>query len=80
MCLCGHASICVCCLLKRYKPGPDIDSCSQSADTSGDSKTDTRDDSEIRTGLCSADLMEIQPQNRVISCECLLCISIYGCW
>jgi len=52
--------------------GLDPDSYSQSADTPGDSKTDTRDDSEIRNGSCSTDQTAIRAQNRIISCECLL--------
>ena len=45
------------------------DSCLQSDDTSGDSKTDPRADLEIQTGSCSIDLMAIQTQNRIISFE-----------
>ena len=64
-------------LIVRSEPGNrrpklDPDSCSQSVVTSGNSKTNTRDDSEIRTGSCSADLMAIQTRNCVISRECLL--------
>ena len=43
----------------------------------GDSKTDTRDDLEIHTGLCSKDQTAIRIQNRVILCECLLCAISY---
>jgi len=46
-----------------------------------DSKTDTRDDSEIHIGSCSADQMTIRTRNRVISCEGLLLyyFLIYRC-
>ena len=64
--------------LRRPKINPD--SCSQSVDTSGDSKIDIRDDLEICTGLCNEDQMVIQIQNYAISCQCLLCvIQIYYC-
>ena len=42
----------------------------------GNSKINMRDDSEIRTGSCRADLIAIRTQNRVISREYLLCIII----
>jgi len=75
VCLGVYAMCCRCvdrtCL---YDPSPvtgDSDSSSQSADTPGNSKIDTRDDLEIRTGSCSADQMAIWARNCVISCECL---------
>ena len=51
------------------RPGPDLDSYSQSANTPGYLKTDTQGDSKIRTSSYSADPMVIRTQNRVISCE-----------
>jgi len=53
------------------RPGPYLNLCSQSADMRGDSKTDIRDGSEIRTDSCNEDQMATRAQNRVISCECL---------
>ena len=55
---------------RRPRPGPD--GCSLWTRYSGDSKTDARDDPEIRTGSCSEDQTAIWLQNRVISCEYLL--------
>jgi len=47
----------------------------------GDSKTNPRDDLEIRTDSYSEDQMAIRFQNRVISCKCLLLcyFLIYRC-
>ena len=42
------------------------------------SKTDPRDDPEIRTGSCSEDQTAIRIQNCIISCECLfLCYFVF---
>jgi len=68
---CVHMYLCVCCVLQQCRsncrirtnnkrPGPDL--CSQSTDTPGKSKTDTQDDSEFYTGLCSVDQMVIRPE------------------
>ena len=38
---------------RLVRSGPNPDSCLQSDDTPGDSKADTRDNSEIHTGSCS---------------------------
>jgi len=63
------------------RPRPYLDSCSQSADTPTDSKTDAQADSEIRTVSCSVDQTTIRTQNHVISYECLLLyyFLIYHC-
>ena len=55
----------------------DLNLCSQSADMPDDSKTDTRDDSKIWIGSCSTDQMATQNRDRVILCECLLCVITY---
>jgi len=82
-----HVSLYVCysCTRDRSRvyrrPGPDLDSCSQSSYTPGDLKTDIRDDLEIRTDSCNAEQTTIRAQNHIISCECLfLCyFLIYYC-
>ena len=66
------------CVLQRFEPNCAIQTqCSQSADTPGDSKTNTRNDSEIRTGSCSVDQTAIRTRNHIISCECLF-LSCYS--
>ena len=52
-----YVCIRVCVIIVALGPfvRPDPDSCSQSANTSGESKTDIRGDSEIQTGSYSAD-------------------------
>jgi len=64
-------------LIVRSKPGnrrsrPDLDSCSQLAQYTSDSKTDPWNDPVIRTGSHSEDQTVIRIQDRVISCEYLL--------
>jgi len=54
------------------KPEPDLDSCSLWTQYTGDSKTDSRDDPEIRTNLYSKDQTAIRIQNRIISCVFVL--------
>ena len=85
--MCGCTCICVLFSCTRdqslvcRRPRPNLDLCSQSADTATDSKTDAQDDSEICTSSCSVDQTTIRTQNHVISCECLLLdyFLIYRC-
>ena len=58
-------NICVCiCVLQLYpdpfiRPRPDLELCSVWTRYAGNSKTDLRDDPEIRTGSCSEDQITI---------------------
>ena len=77
--ICVHVSSCVLrgtVIQTRFvRFGPiagDLVWCSLWTQQLGDSKTDTRANSKIRTGSCSEDQMAIRIQNRVISCEGLL--------
>ena len=89
MWVCTHVSMCMCvyvCMWLRvtatrtrsWDPNPvtgDSDLCLLWTRYTGDSKTDSWDDSGVSAGSCSKDQMAIQFQNHVISCECLfLCI------
>jgi len=59
----------------------DTDLCSLWTRYTCDSKTDSWDDPEIRTGSCSEDQMAIRFQNRVISCKYLfLCHFLIYCY
>ena len=69
-------SVCFSCsdsnLIVQSEPNNrDLDLCSQSADTPGDLKTDTRGSSEVQTSSCSADPTMIRIRNCIISCECI---------
>ena len=61
--------------LARSEPDPDL--CLLQSRYTGNLKTDTWNNLEIRIGSCSEDQMAIRIRNRVISCKCSLFIIEY---